>query len=246
MNFTPFTGHVPVVTTLPTIHQFAAKFGYEGSGSMANTGVVQETRYHSGTGVQFAVNPTAGDGMRFRQGESVVVMSSNGQPGSVTLAGLGAMTPGVKYQTITSASSSLNVGNISYGGHTYIQADELKADKREYREELQQDIMTSMMQQQQVTVHQAPLQQGTQQLLVVLHEPKEAAALARAVSGGVADYLAALPLPLHHLLKYSSSVEKRDDHPTFIASVNTSPLSNVHTVPAVFSISLCDSKVLMT
>ncbi|XP_050670721.1 zinc finger and SCAN domain-containing protein 23-like [Leptidea sinapis] len=255
MNFTPFTGHVPVVTTLPTIHQFAAKFGYEGSGSMANTGVVQETRYHSGTGVQFAVNPTAGDGMRFRQGESVVVMSSNGQPGSVTLAGLGAMTPGVKYQTITSSSSSLNVGNISYGGHTYIQADELKADKREYREELQQDIMTSMMQQQQVTVHQAPLQQGTQQLLVVLHEPKEAAALARvfkqemrpgsaefisiadvgegaswqAVGGGVADYLAALPLPLHHLLKYSS-VEKRDDHATFIASVNTSPLSNVHTI----------------
>lgn len=31
------------------------------------------------------------------------------------------------------------------------------------------------------SVSQAPLQQGAQQLLVVLHEPKEAAALARAI-----------------------------------------------------------------
>lgn len=35
------------------------------------------------------------------------------------------------------------------------------------------------------SVTQGPLQQGTQQLLVVLHEPKEAAALARALKQDV-------------------------------------------------------------
>lgn len=55
---------------------------------------------------------------------------------------------GVKYQTITS-SSTVNVGNIAYTGQ-YVTEEQLKErDKREYREELQQDIMATMMQQQQ-------------------------------------------------------------------------------------------------
>ncbi|CAG9786314.1 unnamed protein product [Diatraea saccharalis] len=263
MNFAPFTGHIPSAASMPTIHQFAAKFGYEGNGS--GSSVVQETRYQGG-GVQFAV-PAGGsvtvDGVKFRQAESVVVVSS-AQPG-VALAGIApihtAVNSGVKYQTI-SASSSVNLGNIAYGGGqtSYVQetVQQLKAeqrDKREYRDELHHDLMATMMQQQ---VSQAgPLQQGTQQLLVVLHEPKEAAALARAIKqetradraalaalpapaefisigdvtdsatwqtlgGGVADYLSALPLPLHHLLKYSTD-GKRDDQPTIVTVTNALP-----------------------
>lgn len=88
MNFAPFTGHIPTAAAIPTIHQFAAKFGYEGTSS----GVVQETRYqNSGSGVQFAVAPASGtlsvDGVKFRQAESVVVVSS-AQPGAVALAGI--------------------------------------------------------------------------------------------------------------------------------------------------------------
>ncbi|CAF4923421.1 unnamed protein product [Pieris macdunnoughi] len=250
MNFAPFTGHIPSGTGLPTIQQFAAKFGYEGGGSVVNSGSMVQERSYQAPGVQFTVSPggaVAVDGMKFRQGESVVVMS-NPQPGAVTLAGIGTMPTGVKYQTIPS-SSTVNVGNIAYTGQ-YITEEHLKErDKREYREELQQDIMATMMQQQQVT--QAPLQQGTQQLLVVLHEPKEAAALARAlkqdvrqdrtvsaapaefisisdmsdgtwqtIGSGVADYLAALPLPLHHLLKYSTP-DKRDE--TNIVATATAP-----------------------
>lgn len=91
MNFAPFTGHIPSATAIPTIHQFAAKFGYEGSG-----GVVQETRYQtSGGGVQFAVAPAgvSVDGVKFRQAESVVVVS-NAQPGTVTLAGIAPVHSG--------------------------------------------------------------------------------------------------------------------------------------------------------
>lgn len=93
MNFAPFTGHIPTAAAIPNIHQFAAKFGYEGTGSSSG-GVLQETRYHasgSGGGVQFAVAPgtstVAVDGVKFRQAESVVVVSS-AQPGTVALAGL--------------------------------------------------------------------------------------------------------------------------------------------------------------
>ncbi|XP_045497680.1 fez family zinc finger protein erm-like isoform X1 [Colias croceus] len=254
MNFAPFTGHIPSGAALPTIQQFAAKFGYESSGSAGS--VAQEPRYQAQAGgVQFAVAPAAGlpvDAMKFRQGDSVVVMSAP-QQGAVTLTGIGTMPAGVKYQTITS-SSTVNVGNIAYGAQ-YVPAEEpLKGerDKRDYRDDLQHDIMATMMQQQvdcsaMSAVTQAPLQQGTQQLLVVLHEPKEAAALARALKqdgrqdrtvtapaefisigdvgdgtwqtlgSGVADYLAALPLPLHHLLKYSTG-DKRDDQPTIVAT----------------------------
>lgn len=58
----------------------------------------------------------------------------------------------MKYQTI-SASSSVNLGNITYGGQTsYVQAEmhQLKEqrDKREYRDDLHHDLMTTMMQQQ--------------------------------------------------------------------------------------------------
>ncbi|KAJ0177058.1 hypothetical protein K1T71_007067 [Dendrolimus kikuchii] len=286
MNFAPFNGHIPTAAAIPTIHQFAAKFGYEGSGSTSG-GVLQETRYQSGSsGVQFAVAPASGsvtvDGVKFRQAESVVVVSS-AQPGSVTLAGLAPLhtvNTGVKYQTI-SATSSVNLGNIAYGGQTsYVQAEsihqlkaEQRTDKREYRDELHHDIMATMMQQHQGEVTQAtPLQQGTQQLLVVLHEPKEAAALARAIKqevrperaaatapaefisigdvtdsttwqtlgGGVADYLSALPLPLHHLLKYSTPAPnitdgKKEDQPTIVTAVNANVLpsmTNIATVPA--------------
>lgn len=89
MNFAPFTGHIPTAAAMPTIHQFAAKFGYEGGGT-------QETRYQSG-GVQFAVAPAAGavavDGVKFRQAESVVVVSS-APAGSVTLAGIAPIHTG--------------------------------------------------------------------------------------------------------------------------------------------------------
>ncbi|XP_060802981.1 chorion transcription factor Cf2 [Amyelois transitella] len=272
MNFTPFTGHIPTAAAIPTIHQFAAKFGYEG----ANTGVVQETRYQnsgSSSGVQFAVAPAAGvtvDGVKFRQAESVVVVSA-AQPGTVTLTGIApihTVNTGVKYQTI-SASSSVNLNNITYGGQSYVQEVQLKeqrTDKREYREELHHDLVT-VMQQHQVT--QAPLQQGTQQLLVVLHEPKEAAALARVIKqessqrseraaatapaefisigdvtdsstwqslgGGVADYLSALPLPLHHLLKYSTPVtlEKREEQPTIVTAVPANALPSISTLPTM-------------
>ncbi|XP_049869261.1 adult enhancer factor 1-like [Pectinophora gossypiella] len=260
MNFAPFTGHIPTAAAIPTIHQFAAKFGYEGSGG--GGGVVQETRYQAAAGnsVQFAVAPAGVvDGVKFRQAESVVVVSA-AQPGTVALAGIApihTVNSGVKYQTISASTSSVNLGNIAYGGQTgYVHDSVLKerSDKREYREE-HHDLMATMMQQHQVT--QAPLQQG-QQLLVVLHEPKEAAALARAIKqearpdraqanqhneyisigevdsstwqslgGGVADYLSALPLPLHHLLKYStpvSAVEGKREEPAIVAvAANTLP-----------------------
>lgn len=83
MNFAPFTGHIPTAAAIPTIHQFAAKFGYEGGGN--STGVVQETRYQGGGGVQFAVAPGVVDGVKFRQAESVVVVSS-AQPAAVLAA----------------------------------------------------------------------------------------------------------------------------------------------------------------
>lgn len=100
MNFAPFTGHIPTAAAIPTIHQFAAKFGYENSGSSSG-GVLQETRYQAtGTGggaVQFAVAPGTGtvavDGVKFRQAESVVVVSS-AQPGAVALAGLAPIHTG--------------------------------------------------------------------------------------------------------------------------------------------------------
>ncbi|CAH0579176.1 unnamed protein product [Chrysodeixis includens] len=294
MNFAPFTGHIPTAAAIPSIHQFAAKFGYEGTGSSSG-GVLQETRYQasgSGGAVQFAVAPAGSvpaDGVKFRQAESVVVVSS-AQPGTVALAGIApihTVNTGVKYQTI-SATSSVNLGNIAYGGQaSYVQAEtvhqqlkaEQRADKREYREELHHDLMATMMQQHQGIngmLSQAPLQQGTQQLLVVLHEPKEAAALARAIKqegrtdraaatapaefiiscasgigdvtdsstwqtlgGGVADYLSALPLPLHHLLKYSTPatniVEKREEQPTIVTAVNANGLNvmpNIATMPS--------------
>lgn len=94
MNFAPFTGHIPTAAAIPSIHQFAAKFGYEGTGG----GVVQETRYQTGAGgagVQFAVAPTAGvDGVKFRQADSVVVVSS-APPGSIALAGIGPLHTGI-------------------------------------------------------------------------------------------------------------------------------------------------------
>ncbi|XP_028043982.1 zinc finger protein 551-like isoform X1 [Bombyx mandarina] len=274
MNFAPFTGHIPPASAIPNIHQFAAKFGYEG-GASSSGGVLQETRFQSsgsGGSVQFAVAPNtntvAVDGVKFRQAESVVVVS-NAQPVSVALAGIApihTVNAGVKYQTITASSSSVNLGNVSYGGQTsYVQAEvqqlkEQRLDKREYREELHHDLMATMMHQHQGEYYiTQPLQQGTQQLLVVLHEPKEAAALARAIKqegrsdrnttavpaeyisigdvtdastwqtlgSGVADYLSALPLPLHHLLKYSTPVtdNKRDDHPTVVTAVNPSTLN---------------------
>ncbi|XP_053607171.1 zinc finger protein 444-like [Plodia interpunctella] len=262
MNFAPFTGHIPTAAAIPTIHQFAAKFGYEGT----NSGVVQETRYQNGgnnSTVQFVPASNVVDGVKFRQAESVVVVSS-AQPGTVTLAGIApihTVNTGVKYQTI-SASSSVNLNNIQYGGQGYVQEVQLKeqrSDKREYREELHHDLVT-VMQQHQVT-QATPLQQGTQQLLVVLHEPKEAAALARAIKqegnrperaaatapaefisigdvtdsstwqslgGGVADYLSALPLPLHHLLKYSTPVtveaKREEQQPTIVTAVPSNSL----------------------
>lgn len=59
----------------------------------------------------------------------------------------------MKYQTISASTSSVNLGNITYGGQaSYVQeTQQLKAerDKREYREEVHHDIMATMMQQHQ-------------------------------------------------------------------------------------------------
>ncbi|KAL0841008.1 hypothetical protein ABMA28_014783 [Loxostege sticticalis] len=289
MNFAPFTGHIPTAAAIPTIHQFAAKFGYEGGGN--STGVVQETRYQGGGGVQFAVAPGVVDGVKFRQAESVVVVSS-AQPAAVLAAmpTIHTVNTGVKYQTISASTSSVNLGNITYGGQTsYVQAEtvqqlkEQRADKREYREELTHDLMATMMQQHQgesFVTQATPLQQGTQQLLVVLHEPKEAAALARAIKqesradrsaaaapaefisigdvtdsstwqtlgGGVADYLSALPLPLHHLLKYSTpatSDGKREDQPT-IVTVATNALPSMSTIATQMPTNAVNSVVVQT
>lgn len=61
----------------------------------------------------------------------------------------------MKYQSITATSSTVNVGNIAYGGGGqvgYVQETVLKGeqrDKREYRDELHHDLMASMMQQHQ-------------------------------------------------------------------------------------------------
>ncbi|CAH2037852.1 unnamed protein product, partial [Iphiclides podalirius] len=265
---------------MPTIHQFAAKFGYEGNGA---GGVVQEARYPAAApGVQFAMAPAAGvpvEAVKFRQAESVVVVS-NAQPGAVALAGLAPLHTGVKYQTI-SATSSVNLGNIAYGGQGgYVQAEtvhqlkaEQRTDKREYREELHHDIMATMMQQQAGGA-------GTQQLVVVLHEPKEAAAFARAIKqevrvdrpaaapaefisigdvtdtstwqtlgGGVADYLSALPLPLHHLLKYSapatSMPEAKREEQSAIVSVTANALPSICSLTSVPS-NIVNSVVVQT
>lgn len=194
MNFAPFTGHIPSTNALPTIHQFAAKLGYDhGSGNNAHPGVVQETRYHNtGNNLQFAVSPGSGqltvEGVRLRQAEGVVVVSA-APPPAATLAGFApvqvgqyhrkklpsfeisfekdmgkcvevdsgfAVNTGVKYQTVSS-SSSVNLGNIAYGGQTsYMQAEtvhqmkaEQRVDKREFREEIHHDLMATMMQQHQ-------------------------------------------------------------------------------------------------
>ncbi|XP_048482766.1 transcription factor Sp3 [Plutella xylostella] len=245
MNFSPFPGQAAAP------QHFTAKFGYEAAGT-----VLQETRYQQGaSGVQFV--PSSGDlqSVKFRQGESVVVVSSATQ-GPVTLAQIPIQTvnTGVKYHTITSTGQ---ISNIAYGQFEPTQLKiEQRIDKREYREEIPQELMATHHQVTQTT----QLQQGGQQLLVVLHEPKEAAALARAIKqearnergavapaefiiysptgvgdltdtstwqtlgSGVADYLSALPLPLHHLLKYSTSEGKRDDQPTVVTvATNTMP-----------------------
>lgn len=98
MNFAQFTGQFPSAAGIPTIHQFAAKFGYEGNGA---GGVVQEARYQGTPGVQFAMAPAAGapvEAVKFRQAESVVVVSS-AQPGAVALAGLAPLHTG-KYPSL--------------------------------------------------------------------------------------------------------------------------------------------------
>lgn len=61
---------------------------------------------------------------------------------------------GVKYQTISASTSSVNLGNITYGGQTsYVQAEsiqQLKSEHRtEKREEIHHDLMATMMQQHQ-------------------------------------------------------------------------------------------------
>lgn len=51
------------------------------------------------------------------------------------------------------------------------------------------------------------------------------------LSGGVTDYLSALPLPLHHLLKYSTPVSSVDgkNEPTIV----TVSANSLATVPAI-------------
>lgn len=56
------------------------------------------------------------------------------------------------------------------------------------------------------------------------------------LGGGVADYLSALPLPLHHLLKYSTPVtveSKREDQPTIVTTVNANALNGMQAIATV-------------
>lgn len=57
------------------------------------------------------------------------------------------------------------------------------------------------------------------------------------LGGGVADYLSALPLPLHHLLKYSApatsmSEAKREEQPA-IVSVTANALPSICSLTSV-------------
>ncbi|CAG9093556.1 unnamed protein product [Plutella xylostella] len=132
MNFSSFPGQAAAP------QHFTAKFGYEAAGT-----VLQETRYQQGaSGVQFV--PSSGDlqSVKFRQGESVVVVSSATQ-GPVTLAQIPIQTvnTGVKYHTITSTGQ---ISNIAYGQFEPTQLKiEQRIDKREYREEIPQELMAT-------------------------------------------------------------------------------------------------------
>lgn len=152
MNFAQFNGHVPSASALPTIHQFAAKLGYDN-----NAGAVQETRYYNGAAgnnLQFAVSPGSGqltvEGVKYRQAESVVVVSG-AQPGSVTLAGIAPLQVGQYHRKKLpsfeisfekdmgkcvevdsgfinagvkyQAISSSTLNNIAYGQTSYVQAE---------------------------------------------------------------------------------------------------------------------------
>lgn len=55
MNFSPFGGHFP--TSIPSIHQFAAKFGHETSGSGIFSGQDGSARYATNTMAGFNQHP---------------------------------------------------------------------------------------------------------------------------------------------------------------------------------------------
>lgn len=58
------------------------------------------------------------------------------------------------------------------------------------------------------------------------------------LGGGVADYLSALPLPLHHLLKYSTPASnitegKKEEQPTIVTAVNANVLPSMSNIATV-------------
>jgi hypothetical protein len=55
----------------------------------------------------------------------------------------------------------------------------------------------------------------------------------QSLGGGVADYLSALPLPLHHLLKYSADGGKRDEPAILAVSALPAPAPAQPAAPAV-------------
>jgi hypothetical protein len=83
MNFSPFTGHFPA--TIPTIHQFAAKFSHDGTVQGVQGVQGQDTnRYHANNVSHFnqhhaSLGMTVNVG-KFRQPENVVVSLNNAVP----------------------------------------------------------------------------------------------------------------------------------------------------------------------
>ncbi|CAH2210911.1 jg314, partial [Pararge aegeria aegeria] len=66
------------------------------------------------------------------------------------------------------------------------------------------------------------------------------------LGGGVADYLSALPLPLHHLLKYSTSaVDSKREEPT-ILTVATNALPPMSTLTPQAPANVVNSVVVQT
>lgn len=69
------------------------------------------------------------------------------------------------------------------------------------------------------------------------------------LGGGVADYLSALPLPLHHLLKYSTpatiSETKREDQSNIVTNVHSNAMNAVPTITSVSIIFVCKYSFLI-
>ncbi|XP_077300086.1 uncharacterized protein LOC143920924 [Arctopsyche grandis] len=187
MNFSPFTGHFPA--TIPTIHQFAAKFTHDGTTNALIQTQDAGNRYHANNVTHFNQHPTS-LGMavnvgKFRQPENVVVSLNNvpNSGGNATQQNImnTVNTGGTKYHTITTATTSSPVGlnNLThqYTGQISVpysqnsnadglqQQQQLKSDRTSEKNSreaaaYEQDMMNAtILHQQQSSQNQGQLQQ---------------------------------------------------------------------------------------